>query len=140
MTRQLTARLVERRDQLEMFAALYEAADSSFIESCVHKVQIENQALSSNDIYVISSMLLRCSEVQELRLAQCDLGKEAMDILNAGLKICKIKVKIRMILIYRDTTSNILFLLGFIGAINYCTRIDIFISQISGKMVYFAGQ
>lgn len=82
------------RGKLEVFFSLLEFKGSGFKWSALEEINFEDQLFAPHDVYAISSFLRQSSSIQNLRLENCNLNPEALEILSREMEHSNVKVLI----------------------------------------------
>ncbi|XP_077971977.1 uncharacterized protein LOC120331085 [Styela clava] len=78
--------------KLELFGALYEANDAELIRSHVQEINFENESFTSAGMCAMSFVMRRCGHLEQVRLVNCELNAEIINIFEFNLKGSIVKV------------------------------------------------
>nr|XP_039265847.1 uncharacterized protein LOC120341408 [Styela clava] len=78
--------------KLELFGILYEANDIDLIHSCVKKINLAGESLTTVGMHAISSVMRRRSQLDLVHLKNCCLSAELIHILKSNLKGSSLKI------------------------------------------------
>nr|XP_039264287.1 uncharacterized protein LOC120340101 [Styela clava] len=78
--------------KLELFGTLYEANDADLIHSCTKDINFSNEPFTSVGMHAMSSVMRRCSQLDQVRLVMCGLNAELVHILKSNLNGSSLKL------------------------------------------------
>nr|XP_039262657.1 protein NLRC3-like [Styela clava] len=79
-------------ETLELFGTLYEANDTDLIRSCIKDINFSHESFTTVGMHAMSSVMRRCSQLESVRLQNCNLNAELVHILKSNLKGSSLKL------------------------------------------------
>nr|XP_039262661.1 ribonuclease inhibitor-like [Styela clava] len=79
-------------EKLELFGTLYEANDTVLIRSCIKDINFSHESFTTVGMHAMSLVMRRCSQLESVRLQNCDLNAELVHILKSNLKGSSLKL------------------------------------------------
>ncbi|XP_077972476.1 ribonuclease inhibitor-like isoform X3 [Styela clava] len=79
-------------EELELFGTLYETNDTDLICSCIKNINFSNESFTTVGMHAMSSVMRRCSQLEFVRLQNCNLNAELVHILKSNLNGSSLKL------------------------------------------------